>query len=42
MVVLKLWWKNRLLKIFLVFILPGLGSMVGTYVGGWEIFKNLF
>ncbi len=27
------WWKNRLLKVFLAFILPTLGSMLGTYVG---------
>lgn len=37
----KGWWKNRLLRIFLVFILTGLGSAVGTWVGGYEIFKNL-
>lgn len=38
----KQWWKNRLLKIFLVFILTSLGSMIGTYVGGYEILTNLF
>ncbi len=35
------WWRNKLLRVFLVFILTGLGSMVGTYVGGYEIVKNL-
>jgi pheromone shutdown-related protein TraB len=35
------WWKNRLLRVFLVFLLTGLGSAVGTWVGGYEIFKNL-
>jgi pheromone shutdown-related protein TraB len=35
------WWQNRLLRVFLVFILTGLGSAVGTWVGGYEIFKNL-
>ena len=35
------WWKNRLLRIFLVFILTGLGSAIGTWVGGYEIVKNL-
>lgn len=35
------WWKNRLLRVFLVFFLTGLGSAVGTWVGGYEIFKNL-
>jgi pheromone shutdown-related protein TraB len=38
---LKGWWKNRLLRVFLVFILTGLGSAIGTWVGGYEIFKNL-
>lgn len=37
----KGWWKNRLLRVFLVFILTGLGSFVGTWVGGYEIVKNL-
>lgn len=35
------WWKNKLLRVFLVFFLTGLGSFVGTWVGGYEIFKNL-
>ena len=38
---LKGWWKNRLLRVFLVFILTGFGSAIGTWVGGYEIFKNL-
>ena len=33
--------KIDLLRVFLVFILTGLGSAVGTWVGGYEIFKNL-
>ncbi|MCP4339737.1 MAG: TraB/GumN family protein [Desulfobulbaceae bacterium] len=37
----KGWWKNRLLRVFLVFILTGFGSAIGTWVGGYEIFKNL-
>ncbi len=36
------WWKNRLLRIFLAFLLPGFGSMIGTWVGGYEIVSNLF
>jgi pheromone shutdown protein TraB len=36
------WWRNRLLKILLVFILTTLGSMVGTWVGGVEIVGNVF
>jgi pheromone shutdown protein TraB len=35
------WWQNRLLRVFLVFIFTGIGSAVGTWVGGYEIFKNL-
>lgn len=35
------WWKNRLLRVFLVFLLTGLGSAIGTWVGGYEIYKNL-
>ncbi len=36
------WWKNKLLRVFLTFLLPGLGSMVGTWVGGAKIISNLF
>ena len=36
------WWRNRLLRILLVFILTTLGSMIGTWVGGVEVVGNLF
>jgi pheromone shutdown-related protein TraB len=36
------WWRNRLLRIFLVFVFTTLGSLFGTYVGGFEIVSNLF
>ncbi|HEB70149.1 MAG TPA: TraB/GumN family protein [Desulfobulbus sp.] len=39
---LRGWWQNKLLRIFLVFILTGLGSSIGTWVGGYRIFTNLF
>jgi pheromone shutdown-related protein TraB len=39
---LQQWWRNRLLRIFLAFVLPGIGSMIGTWIGGYEIFSNLF
>lgn len=39
---LKGWWSNRLLKVFLAFLLPGIGSMVGTWLGGYRIISNLF
>jgi pheromone shutdown-related protein TraB len=35
------WWQNKLLRIFLVFILTSLGSSLGTYIGGYEIIKNM-
>ncbi len=38
---LRCWWQNRLLKVFLAFILPGFGSMIGTWIGGYEIFSTL-
>ena len=36
------WWRNRLLRVLLAFIFPTLGSLIGTYVGGYEILSNLF
>ncbi|MDW7772584.1 MAG: TraB/GumN family protein [Desulfobulbaceae bacterium] len=36
------WWHNKLLRVFLVFILTGIGSMIGTWVGGYKIFTSLF
>jgi pheromone shutdown protein TraB len=35
-------WRNRLLRICLAFILPSIGSLIGTWIGGVEIFSNLF
>ncbi len=42
MATFKGWWQNRLLKVFMAFILPGIGSMVGTWLGGYRIISNLF
>ena len=39
---LRKWWSSRLLRVFLVFLLTTLGSLIGTYVGGFEIVSNLF
>jgi len=36
------WWRNRLLRVLLTFLLPGIGSLVGTWIGGIEIVRNLF
>ena len=38
---LGMWWRSRLLRIFLVFLLTTLGSLLGTFTGGIEIFRNL-
>ena len=38
----RAWWRSRLLRIFLVFLLTTLGSFVGTWIGGVEIASNLF
>ena len=38
----RMWWRSRLLRIFLVFIFATLGSFLGTFFGGVEIFRNLF
>ncbi len=38
----KGWWTNKLLRVFLAFLLPGVGSMVGTWLGGYRIFSSLF
>ena len=35
------WWRNRLLRIFLVFLLTSLGSMLGTWLGGYRIVNTL-
>ena len=37
----KKWWSNKLLKVFLIFILTSLGSVIGTYLGAFQIFNNL-
>jgi pheromone shutdown protein TraB len=35
-------WRNRVLRILLVFVLTSLGTIVGSWVGGVRIFANLF
>jgi pheromone shutdown-related protein TraB len=36
------WWRNRLLRIFLAFVLPSIGSMIGIWIGGYELVSHLF
>jgi pheromone shutdown protein TraB len=38
---LRGWWQNKLLRIFLVFLLTTLGSGLGTWVGGYKLFSTL-
>jgi pheromone shutdown-related protein TraB len=37
----KGWWKNRVSRILLVFLLSTLGSAIGTYLAGFRIFDRL-
>ncbi|MBK8946558.1 MAG: TraB/GumN family protein [Ignavibacteriae bacterium] len=36
------WWKNKLLRILLVFTFSSLGSALGAYIGAYKIFTNIF
>jgi len=36
------WWRNRLLRILLAFVFTTIGSLVGTWVGGVEVVRNVF
>lgn len=38
---LRGWWRNRVARIFLVFLLSTLGSAIGTYLAGFRIFGRL-
>ncbi|MEZ5581947.1 MAG: TraB/GumN family protein [Candidatus Competibacteraceae bacterium] len=38
---LKGWWRNRVARTLLVFILSTLGSAIGTYVAGFRIYDRL-
>ncbi len=38
----KNWWQNKLLKIILVFMLTSIGSLIGTWVGAYEIVGNVW
>jgi len=36
------WWKNRIARTLLNFLFVTLGTMIGSYVAGFRIIKNLF
>jgi pheromone shutdown-related protein TraB len=39
---LRGWWRNRVARVFVVFLLSSLGAAIGTYVGGFHIAGRLF
>ena len=39
---LSAWWRSRLLRVFLVFILTSLGAVLGVWVGGAKLLASLF
>ena len=41
-VIPRRWWQSRLLRVFLAFLFPTIGSVIGTWVGGTRIVSNLF
>ncbi len=38
---LKKWWKNRVVRVFLIFFFANVGSAIGTYVAGASIVHQL-
>lgn len=38
---LKGWWRNRVARVFLVFLFSNLGAMAGMYTAGFQIFRAL-
>ncbi len=38
---LRGWWRNRVARTLLVFILTTIGSALGTYLGGFSVFRQL-
>lgn len=38
---MKGWWRNRVSRVLLVFLLSTLGSAAGTYIAGFQIFGKL-
>lgn len=38
---LRGWWRNRVARVFVVFLLSSLGAATGTYIGGFHIASRL-
>jgi len=39
---MKMWWKNRVVRVLMIFFFANLGSAVGTYVAGASIVTQIF
>jgi pheromone shutdown-related protein TraB len=35
------WWRNRVARAFMVFLLTGIGSVAGTYIAGYKIYEAI-
>lgn len=40
--VASLWWRSRLLRVLLVFVLSSLGGLIGVWIGGVRVLSGLF
>ncbi len=38
----SMWWKNGVIRIFLIFLFASIGSIIGTFVAGFSIVYQLF
>ena len=39
---MKMWWKNRVVRVLMIFFFANMGSAVGTYVAGASIVTQIF
>ena len=39
---MKMWWKNRVVRVLMIFFLANMGSAIGTYVAGASIVSQIF
>ncbi|MEE9259030.1 MAG: TraB/GumN family protein [Nitrospinaceae bacterium] len=39
---MAMWWKNRVVRVFLIFLFANIGSAVGTYAAGASIISQIF
>ncbi|GJL77729.1 MAG: conjugal transfer protein TraB [Nitrospinaceae bacterium] len=39
---MKMWWKNRVVRVLMIFFFANIGSAVGTYVAGASIVTQIF